>query len=323
MHDVGETFDIHEFFNRHCPGFRDAAQVIAAQVNEHYMLCALLWVGQQFGFQSQVFLFGFASPAGACNGSDFKLTGRAAHHHFRRGAKQGRAAGLSHRRAVREFHVEHERRRIGLPQTAVDSKWLVRHRHSEPGGKDHLNAFALGNEFLAPFDTGHVLLLAGVDLGRPGLGSGKVDAPFHGCRPGCRAFIEAEVAAGMAQVVEQDQLAGQDQAGLGVGGIADIGQLAFEHSSDTVAEVAIEASGKAGQAVTAVVARGCLVDAEHPDALLDAVQIRHAFKPFQRGEPFVRGFDNELAVHRVEHQAIVPGDETVAPQSTVHLGGLQ
>src|SRR5512133_226782 len=46
VHNVRIFFDGEEVGDSHCAVFTDAAEIVAAQVHEHDVLGALLWVGQ-------------------------------------------------------------------------------------------------------------------------------------------------------------------------------------------------------------------------------------------------------------------------------------
>ena len=57
MHHVRVALDKHQLLDVHRTVFRNAAQIVAAQVDQHDVLGALLRIGGQFGFQCGVFLF--------------------------------------------------------------------------------------------------------------------------------------------------------------------------------------------------------------------------------------------------------------------------
>jgi len=83
VHDVGITLDDHLLGQLHRADFRDAAGVVAAQVDQHQVLGDFLGIGQQVCFQRQILLFGGAARAGAGDGPHGDQVVLDAHQHFR------------------------------------------------------------------------------------------------------------------------------------------------------------------------------------------------------------------------------------------------
>ena len=71
VHDVAVALDEHEAIDLDGAVFADAAYVVAAEVDEHDVLGALLFVGEHFGFEGAVFGFVGAALAGAGDGAVF------------------------------------------------------------------------------------------------------------------------------------------------------------------------------------------------------------------------------------------------------------
>ena len=69
VHDVAVVLDLHELVDGHRARRAHAAEVVAAQVDEHDVLGALLLVGEQVGAQAPV-LGGAWRRAGACRRAD-------------------------------------------------------------------------------------------------------------------------------------------------------------------------------------------------------------------------------------------------------------
>src|SRR5690606_33198636 len=65
VHDVAVALDHELFADPDAARLADAADVVAAEVDQHQVLGAFLGVGQQFGFQRAIFLDGPAARAGA------------------------------------------------------------------------------------------------------------------------------------------------------------------------------------------------------------------------------------------------------------------
>ena len=87
MHDVGVALDVHEVADFDGTVFADAAEIVAAEVDEHDVLGALFFVGEHFLFESGVFSFVFAARVSAGDGTVFELAAGGADKHFGGGAE--------------------------------------------------------------------------------------------------------------------------------------------------------------------------------------------------------------------------------------------
>ena len=65
MHDVAVGLDLHQLVDRDGAVLADAAEVVAAEVDEHHVLGALLLVGEQLGGDAAVLLGARAARARA------------------------------------------------------------------------------------------------------------------------------------------------------------------------------------------------------------------------------------------------------------------
>ena len=83
VHDMGVPLDRPELDHGHRAGGAHPSQVVAAQVDEHDVFCALLRVGEQFGSQPGVVLGRGAAGAGA--GERVQAGPPAGHGHVRLG----------------------------------------------------------------------------------------------------------------------------------------------------------------------------------------------------------------------------------------------
>ena len=54
MHHMAVSFDYHQIGHRYRSIFGDPTNIVAAQIDEHYMFGPLLGVGQQFLFQHTI-----------------------------------------------------------------------------------------------------------------------------------------------------------------------------------------------------------------------------------------------------------------------------
>ena len=104
------------------PDCRDAADVVAAEIEQHQMLRALLRIGEQCGRQRLIFGFVGAAPRRAGNRADGDVAVAHAHQNFRARADQRKAA---------EIEMEQERRRVQPPQRAVERERRQRERRGE------------------------------------------------------------------------------------------------------------------------------------------------------------------------------------------------
>ena len=127
--DVAVILDLHRARPAH------AAQVVAAEIDEHQVLGEFLLVGQQFLLQEKVFLLGVTAPPGAgdrVRGGAPVLDG------------DERLGAGSHDRevqspiAVRDVEQVHVRAGVGHPQHPVDIQRVRVGVHLEALGRHHL-----------------------------------------------------------------------------------------------------------------------------------------------------------------------------------------
>ena len=77
----------HQFAHLNGAILAHAAQIVASQVNQHHVLGALFFVGQQFGFELLVFGFIGAARLRSRNGTVAQLALFHPHQHLGRGTK--------------------------------------------------------------------------------------------------------------------------------------------------------------------------------------------------------------------------------------------
>ena len=138
-----------EFLGRfHRADLRHPASVVAAQIQEHQMLGQLFRVGQQFGLERAILFRRFSPWPGPGNRPDGDFAIEDPHQNFR--------AGPDHLKTT-EVEKEHERRRVGAAQTAVQRK----RRQGEflaPALRRHdLKYVARADIFLGRLDRGEIL----------------------------------------------------------------------------------------------------------------------------------------------------------------------
>src|SRR6185437_1652553 len=113
VHDVRVAFHEHEVADAHGAEVAYAANVIAAEIDEHDVFGALFFVGAQFLLQAQVFGFIFTALTSSGDGAVLKLVASNADQHFRRRAENGH---VSH---AEEVHI---RRGIHAAQRTIDAE---------------------------------------------------------------------------------------------------------------------------------------------------------------------------------------------------------
>ena len=92
VHDVAVALDEELVGDRHAADLGDAADVVAAEIEQHQVLGALLRVGEQFVFQRLVLVRGFAARARAGDRADRDGAAAHAHQDFRARARDREAA---------------------------------------------------------------------------------------------------------------------------------------------------------------------------------------------------------------------------------------
>src|SRR5512134_481490 len=136
---MGIPLDHHQLRNLDAAGLAYAAYVVPSQVHEHDVLCALLWVRDEFGGQRVVFLLARASPPGARNGPEVDTVTLEPDHDLRRSAYDGRVA------TAKKIHV---RRRIDQAKRPVDLVRFDADPGFEPLGRHDLEDVPRLDKFL-------------------------------------------------------------------------------------------------------------------------------------------------------------------------------
>ena len=65
MHHVAEPLDGEALGHLYRADLRNAADIVAAEIQQHQMFCPFLWIAEQISFQRPVFLNRLAAPARA------------------------------------------------------------------------------------------------------------------------------------------------------------------------------------------------------------------------------------------------------------------
>ncbi len=142
------------------PQHGHAAHVVAAEVEQHQVLGALLGIGQQLLLQRQVLFRRLAARAGAGDRADGDLLVPQAHQDLGAGAGQLEVA---------EVQIEHERRRVEPPQGAVEGERVELERRAEAMARHDLEDVAGADVLLGLLDD---LAVVGAADGR---GQGLLD----------------------------------------------------------------------------------------------------------------------------------------------------
>ena len=239
----------------HAADRRDAAEVVARQVDQHLVLGALLGVGQELGGQALVLLVVAPAPARAGDRDD--LAQRAA---------QGRQA-LGRRADQRHpgaLEVEHVRRGVHEPQHAVEREWVALEALLEALAEHGLEDLALGDLVPQALDPG--LEARALDA-RARLGLEQAKALGRGQRPvevghqALEARARPRVVLGaqrtgaedeqpLARVVEGDdvEVEVEDDVGHAVGVVRGARHARLERAGPLVAEEADPAAAEGRQA---------------------------------------------------------------------------
>ena len=94
VHDLAEAFDEELVGDFDGADLGDAADIVAAKIEQHQMLGALLWIGQKLLLQRLVFVRRGAAPPGAGDRADRHLAAAGLDQDFRAGAGDGKAAAI-------------------------------------------------------------------------------------------------------------------------------------------------------------------------------------------------------------------------------------
>ena len=83
MHHVAVTFDDHHVGKFDRTVFRNSADIVASQVDQHHMLGAFFRVGEEFLREGTVLSFGRAATASSSQRADCGFAVFHTHHDFR------------------------------------------------------------------------------------------------------------------------------------------------------------------------------------------------------------------------------------------------
>ncbi len=175
MHDVAVALDRHDVGHFDAAVAGNAADVVAAQVDQHHVLGPFLGIGQQFFGQPAVFFFVGSAGTRAGQRANGNPATDDADHDFRRAADQrhpGRAK-IKHEGAG----IDHAQRAVDFERMRLDFQFqaLADHHLKDVAGTDVLDAlFDCLLEF-GPFEIRAISLrrIAGrIDVGRRQLGAG-------------------------------------------------------------------------------------------------------------------------------------------------------
>ncbi len=271
MHDVAVALDRHEVDDLDAAGLADPAEVVAAEVDEHQVLGALLGVGHQLLGEGGVGLRGGAARAGAGDGVEQRAPVLDLDQRLGAGADDVEGPVDP----VGEAEEVHVRARVGGPQDAVDVERGGGAGRLEPLRRHHLEGLARADALLDVVDGrpvvraapagGELGQLGGRQGGGPG-GGGAGEVGGHRVEPGDGVRVRL-VDAGLevvvvdrvgdqqdaaVPVVEDGEVRGEEHGQLGqversragaAGVLADLLQAA----DDVVAEVAHHAAGEGRQ----------------------------------------------------------------------------
>ena len=125
VHDVRVAFDDHKIGHMHAAEFGNPAHIVAAKIDQHDMLGALLRVAEQLVAQCGILGIGLATAAGAGNrpyGGNVVLVARV---QLGRCADDAQGAvRILHLKQAIEVEVEHPRRGVDAPQAAIDGEGM-------------------------------------------------------------------------------------------------------------------------------------------------------------------------------------------------------
>ncbi len=166
MHDVAVAFDEEAVGDAHVRAalaggaggvetllaqHGDAADIVAAEVQQHQVLGPFLGIGLELFLQGGVLLRRGAAGAGAGDGADGDLAVAQAHQDL--GARTDELeAG--------EVQVEQEGRGVRAPQGTVEGEGIVGERRAEAMAGHHLEDIAGADVVLGPVHDGPVVLPA-------------------------------------------------------------------------------------------------------------------------------------------------------------------
>ena len=117
VHDMAVALNGHEVGDFHRAVFRDAADIVAGEVDEHEVLGAFLRIGHEIGGVGIVLLNRCSTAAGACDRADFHEVAGESHMDLGRTAYEGVSAGTA--------QAEHVGRGIHKTQGAVEIEGVI------------------------------------------------------------------------------------------------------------------------------------------------------------------------------------------------------
>ena len=141
MHHLAEALDEELIGDLDAADLGDAADIVAAEIEQHQMLGALLRIGEQLLLQRLVLVRRGAAPPRAGDRADGDLPPAGLDQDFRAGAGDGESAAIE---------KEQVRRRIDAPQGAIKRKRRKRERRLEALRQHDLEDVAGGDVFLGP-----------------------------------------------------------------------------------------------------------------------------------------------------------------------------
>ena len=251
--------DRHQVGHAHRPVLGDSAHVVAAEVDEHQVLGALLLIGDELGAHRLVLFGRSAAPPRPGDRTHGHLPTADAHEKLRRAADQLHAV---------EDQVVHVRRRIDHPEGAIQRFRREIVWHLDPPRQQNLKGIAGDDVFANALHVGlelrffvrrrsHRGRCVGIEVeGRQGPGRAQSrDRPrdlvercvigrVDGRRRHRRRHRHADDDAGVrAQVVDDHQRAGEDEQRVRCGdGFPRRFRKLFDQSDDVIREVANRAA---------------------------------------------------------------------------------
>ncbi len=141
VHHVAEPLDDEALRHLDRPKLRDAADIVAAEVEQHQVLRPLLRIAEQFGLERLVLVVRRAAPPRAGQRPDRDDAVAQPDQNFGRRTDHGEAA---------EIEEEQERCRVDPAQRAVEREGRQRERRRKALARHDLEGVAGKNVFPAP-----------------------------------------------------------------------------------------------------------------------------------------------------------------------------
>ncbi len=178
VHHMRIALNHHFFGNADAAGFAHAADIVAAQINQHHVFGDFFGIAEQILLLRQIFGGGFAAQAGAGNGAHDDVVALAPHQNLGRGADHMEIA---------EIVVKHIGRGVERAQGAVEAERVVAEFQLHALAGHDLHAVAV-EDVLADFAyiffvtrfAGFVFRLGGgaAERERDGAALAQLDAQF-------------------------------------------------------------------------------------------------------------------------------------------------